>query len=224
MCGEELRSVVLAGAVAFGIQSFRPPAACESLSFAYPNESNQRKGHPDAAVDGQESIDCAGALRGSLMACPYAGNERAPVVGSPLRAFPPPARRGIGAPGQARAPARVEPRREPTPLRCFGQKRAGARALAGPFNGAEERSAQRGKGKSVRRQGRRSWCRPVAGQSRRASRSLRKRDTKRRKPLLRFRHFGHPWPSPRWPSLWLFSLGHARESDWGRPKGGPKCF
>ena len=45
-------------------QSFHSPAASESLSLAWPRESNQREGHPKAVVSGLLSSDCAAGLRG----------------------------------------------------------------------------------------------------------------------------------------------------------------
>ena len=46
------------------VPSFHSPAASESLSLAWPRESNQREGHPDAAVSGHPALRLRAATPG----------------------------------------------------------------------------------------------------------------------------------------------------------------
>ena len=46
------------------VQSFHSPSASESLSLAWPRESNQREGHPDAAVSGHPALRLRAAAPG----------------------------------------------------------------------------------------------------------------------------------------------------------------
>src|SRR5690606_2916214 len=56
--------------------------ASESLSLAWPRESNQREGHPDAAVSGLLPSDFAKRFRGWLTVHPCTDNQLARIPAS----------------------------------------------------------------------------------------------------------------------------------------------
>ena len=186
---------------------FHSPQASESLSLAWPRESNQREGHPTLTPCAQSLCSrYAGLLRGSPTVHPWTGVELAHFLWATLRALPPQSRRDRGAPysaHRARQSNSEEPEAKPKPKRkrarnCFVF--AAHDALSqGPLSGGEvtEESPQGGS----------QGCEPVWRQS---------TDGLSTNPGVtsRTRRAG-----ARRASLWgglLFgysSLGHARESD-----------
>jgi hypothetical protein len=180
-------------------EGFHSPPASALLSLAWPRESRQREGHPTLAPCAQSLCSrFARRLRGSLTVHPWTGIELAHIVWAILRTFPAQPRRDRGDPLSAHRARQSEEQsqsvREPAPswLRTM-------RSRWGPYAAAQRR--RRGpKGGSQGRE-------PVGCQS---------MDGLSDNPgaAARSRRAGCPETAVSgWPSLWLLSLGHARESD-----------
>jgi hypothetical protein len=184
-----------------GAKGFHSPPATESLFFAWPKKSNQKKGHPTLAPYAQSLCSrCARPLRGSLTVHPWTDIELAHIVWAILRTFPTLPRRDRGGPLSAHRARQSEEQshshREPESASSWLRRR---RSDWGPYAAAKWRR----KGP----QGGREGSRPVGCQS---------RDGLSANPRSRFAQSEGRSPetvASGWPSLWLLSLGHARESD-----------
>ena len=219
-------------------QSFHSPAASESLSLAWPRESNQREGHPKAVVSGLLSSDCAARLRGfadSTSVC-WQRTGRDPSR-PPCGPFLRPAATAYGARLarilRARAKSKCNSQSQSPSSACgtfsrrAGEGRSGAEAKRdaaacgnllrlgcaggavkwGPYAVAQRRRQGPQSLPRTRSGGGSHGCEPVGCQS---------TDGLSANPgaAARSRRAGCPETAASgWPSLWLLSLGHARESD-----------
>ena len=211
----------LFGAKGFRAKSFRPPSEGESLSLACPRESNQREGHPAYAPCGHPARKVRGRVTGFVDSTSCADAKLAGILAGHPAGFPSPARRFRGAPG--RAAGRPGPHsalelrsknnnNQSEVLGCCcsavdlavdlaflesaGQD--GPLLCPGPLRGGETGTIGR-----------------AAGAARDDGSFSHGQDARSKSPALAHALAGQE-PGKRqagWPSLWLLSLGHARESD-----------
>jgi hypothetical protein len=201
-----------------GAKGFHSPPATESLFFAWPKKSNQKKGHPTLAPYAQSLCSrCARLLRGSLTVHPWTDIELAHIVWAILRTTPAQPRRDRGDPLSAHRARQSESAliRLRHLLPMHGRRKIrdeGTRTREFLLSLLRRMRSDRAPYVAAKwwrncPKGGSHGCEPVGCQSKdglsanpgAASRSLRT---------------GGPETAiSGWPSLWSLSLGHARESD-----------
>src|SRR6185437_13837947 len=193
--------------------AFVPLSGRESLFSAWPEKSNQKRGHPDGAPSGHPALRVRGRVTGFFDGTSVCRRKTGrPPAGHPAD-FPPPARRAIGAPGRA-ARSRHALSEKPK-CRELAALLLLARTMRARFSGVPSATVRRG------RQGRAAgevMDDPAFSRGQEPARKARPR-------LTDFPSMDGRKASPRGAvSLWLLSLWASKEKVARAPTGARNRF